>query len=1196
MEKRELSNLDFSSLNPRQQKIYDGLKTIGPLPAAFYRDAVNIINQSSVDTKSYLIAHLARELDGSIRDVFSLLEEKGELTHLDIVVRCLGLSEMSPFAIDWQEISSQFPKLAHRSKPFNAPREAEKILELWQRYENILYQLVGNYFALQRRLEVAIAIDSPTKTFLKTLPNLLALDASKFYFFKSIRSAKWLNGLIDTGWYNPDNAPTPIQVDGGYQRQRWFPLLYLENLAQSFKEENNLELVPDILEIIQQTTERHHKKNDLDNDFIWPSFIKILANIPNRLVPLTILDLIPVWLTTRFNTFGSTDELLEKLLPKFLNESSAENDVEKAEKILEYMLAAKKIKRQHSIHQIIPRQPSYEPVIYLGLWQSALDKSNLCEQIGKLCSVHCILKIASTFKKVIRDIPSGLTTSFSIDGDEYEMNLSVSDDQNDLTIRCYRKGQMEIEKALLHVTIQDFERYSNEEIKETITFKLLNGDLTVLSKNFFSSLDHLLDMLSGWDDFMFAKSIHEDSKHYYQEKLSYSLLYFLKDVLIQKGKYNPKELQEIIKAFLGSQFKLPVFRRLAFYLISENWASQNDLFWKVIEHDDAHGYFSMHGVWRDLYFLLKNNVKKFSENQKKLIDGIVEGIPKDESEKQYAEHRKLKWYSALSKDEYFAGNYQRLSEKLHRTREYYEKSDVISVRSGSISPYKDEELLTMENEEIVERILSFHPKDHWEEPNISGFTSVLRESVKANPDHFAKDISLYKNVYFIYVYHLLDGFKSAWEAKKNINWNNVLEFCRDYISQEAFKQQLLKIDNDNWDANSESVSRVVAQLITAGLRNDGNAFDESLLPLAEEILFLLSENIAPRNDFEKTNMGYVDYVLNSHNGIVLESVIELELRKARLKSRDGDAIKWESKPRKLFDDALDNGILDAYILCGWLFKQFYFLDKQWILDNAKKFNTIDEKFRNAFIGGYFSENPLYDKAVYNLMYPYYQLAIESNQSYNHLSDRALARHLFHILYWDFEIVGEDNLVTKLLSSSSAEMVSDFVSFLWYIHDKVEFIDPNERKSFKDQVLKVWRMILLRFQNSNDAKEREAIFSCHHLDSYVEQLEETSFALIMETVPYLKESYQAHDLIEFLNEKKSVGDSLAVAIMIGKIFTQILLVSKPDYPEDAIREIVEFLYNQMNDETKTYADHICEEYARAGNQFLKELFNRFNKLP
>lgn len=65
-------------MGPRQAKINNGLKNIGEEIAGFYLDGIRIYNDQESISKTYLLAHLAREIDGGLRGILECSSEKNK--------------------------------------------------------------------------------------------------------------------------------------------------------------------------------------------------------------------------------------------------------------------------------------------------------------------------------------------------------------------------------------------------------------------------------------------------------------------------------------------------------------------------------------------------------------------------------------------------------------------------------------------------------------------------------------------------------------------------------------------------------------------------------------------------------------------------------------------------------------------------------------------------------------------------------------------------------------------------------------------------------------------------------------------------------------------------------------------------------------------------------------------------------------
>jgi len=162
------------------------------------------------------------------------------------------------------------------------------------------------------------------------------------YFFKKATDPKWLLYLKDKGFFSAEKAPgpEPAEKEGFYTIPYWNVLDYLERVSQKVNELGNEIYIDKLLEIIKEVTEYHKQTKRLDNYLIWSSFIRILSNLPTNKISMEIIDLIPVWLDSKFDTMLQAMEIMEKLFPKFLTDNP--EDIQKAEQIIWHLTEIKK--------------------------------------------------------------------------------------------------------------------------------------------------------------------------------------------------------------------------------------------------------------------------------------------------------------------------------------------------------------------------------------------------------------------------------------------------------------------------------------------------------------------------------------------------------------------------------------------------------------------------------------------------------------------------------------------------------------------------------------------------------------------------------------------------------------------------------------------------------------------------------------
>lgn len=99
----------------------------------------------------------------------------------------------------------------------------------------------------------------------------------------------------------------------------------------------------------------------------------------------------------------------------------------------------------------------------------------------------------------------------------------------------------------------------------------------------------------------------------------------------------------------------------------------------------------------------------------------------------------------------------------------------------------------------------------------------------------------------------------------------------------------------------------------------------------------------------------------------------------------------------------------------------------------------------------------------------------------------------------------------------------------------------------------------------------------------------------------KRFYEPVHLIEDLNALKDKGGQLESGRFLGKILLEIIKKTIPATFKDNIKEIVEFLYDKDDPETKEYAKEICNIYAeqgvydeKTGQLFLRDVYVKHNQ--
>ena len=395
-----------SELTPRQLEIYRNLKDIGPEIAAFYLDGIKILQNKELETAANLLAHVAREIDGGLRNILAerrkeeleftirtpddetLTYEKEEegtikfdintpgavkLTYKKIakhkpsILQSLGIDEPSPIAERWIEVTGKFSKFVHRHGAWKSPRSREEFEYLWYDFEEVLADLVGSYLNLLNRLDRILAYKAPTPDIIATLPNLLESDARRAYFFRELKYPTWLESLNKEGWFNPEKNPLPYEVPdspGYYRTPVWYALEYVEKVANH--PERPVDLLVDIVNAMVDYTNDAGER--IKNDSTNRRLIKIIGTFPiNRIEPKHI-----TFMSTALKYGWVSREIGETILPRFLKEGKKGLTLD----LLKVMFDAKVIN-----HRIRPLMEEY--------WlKEAIKKEE--QAIAELCGIETI--------------------------------------------------------------------------------------------------------------------------------------------------------------------------------------------------------------------------------------------------------------------------------------------------------------------------------------------------------------------------------------------------------------------------------------------------------------------------------------------------------------------------------------------------------------------------------------------------------------------------------------------------------------------------------------------------------------------------------------------------------------------------------------------------------------------------------------
>ena len=642
----------------------------------------------------------------------------------------------------------------------------------------------------------------------------------------------------------------------------------------------------------------------------------------------------------------------------------------------------------------------------------------------------------------------------------------------------------------------------------------------------------------------------------------------------------------------------PIFKRLALSAISNNWQKCSILY----ESFAGKHMFNDYNIRHEIYTLLKNNFNSFTSEEKNNIINWIELGPERLSGDSIDEGRlafwRQMWLSAIVPTGYpkAVELYEKYKTITKTDPEHPDFSSWMETRWGpDPSPISVDILLEKSNSDIANYLSVYEEEGRkWRSPSKEGLEHVLAEAVKTHPEKFQVDLESFTKVPINYQCQILSGFRQAWEEKREIDWANIFSFFMCVVKQDGFWS---KSGLDTGYNNRDVFVSEMADLVTAGTRDDSRAFPQKYLPIAEELLLMLltkTESKLERPD------DLLSDVLNSAKGRALTALINYSLRVARLSGPNVD-VKWPQKVKYEFTRRLDPSIepdLRFSLTLGRYLANLYYLDRQWVEDNINLILPKDKKDHwEAAIEGYLLECNVYSR-IYDLLRKngHYDKALETNfhagEANKHLVEHLCVGYLLEKERLDDEC----SPFCKCLDIWNTETVTEIIWFFW---SQREFLVSHETNNGQDnqqetaskqktRILDFWRFIygILKTKAILTENEQKVASELVKLSCYLDILNIESIEWLTFSVKYVEKNLNSAFLIEYLLRLCDVSSS-----KVGSVYVSMLDNSTPVYDQKNIKIIVTKLYESGEIDI---ANRICNIYGSRGVEFLRDIYRLNNK--
>ncbi len=664
------------------------------------------------------------------------------------------------------------------------------------------------------------------------------------------------------------------------------------------------------------------------------------------------------------------------------------------------------------------------------------------------------------------------------------------------------------------------------------------------------------------------------------------ILEIYRDTLLSFTKADPIAALSYVQSLVISPFE--TIRRVAVLTIDVRFAELGRLVESVLTPS-----FFTSNLRHEVWCLLKHHYVEFSPALKTHVIDTIRSVARqeqaDEQSNGAVAYAMASWLSAIKDsgvDE--AGLYAEAVRTIGGEPEHPDFSSYMSV--GWVehkSPISVEQMLSMTVDELSSQLQIFLEKRpverrNLEEVGVEGLLKAFRQVIKAEPLRFCAELAVFKGKDPAPLYEIAEAVRELWVEKTTLPWDDVwsllIEEFLDLLGEEGFWVGSSEPTRSPFIAGRGQLVGALGRLIVDGTRSDDHAFNEALLPNAERLVLLLlarqeGDDVKPEDDA-------VFHAINSPRGKCIEALFNLSLRVCRLAHQRSDThVEEWARFQPIFEAELRNEGVGGYefsTLVGNYLPNLLFLSKDWVVANLPGiFPRENYKKWLCAIKGY-----AYVNVVYEVVYKYLRdegLIVAALDDVNLKSDvhERLIQNIVVAYFEGYESLNDDaSLICQLLKRRKYEELGQLIWFVWTLRD-------SAYAKLLSKLLLLWKRILQVIDISS--KEGRRLASRLSMWAvFVSEVNDETRPLLVATAPFAEEDYNAYQLLESL-AKISIGQPKEA----GDIWLKLLERSRPDFPEQAVQEILRNLCREGAEGIRA-AKRVADEYIKGGNDRVHQL--------
>lgn len=646
----------------------------------------------------------------------------------------------------------------------------------------------------------------------------------------------------------------------------------------------------------------------------------------------------------------------------------------------------------------------------------------------------------------------------------------------------------------------------------------------------------------------------------------------LRDVLLSWVDADSVPAIEYLKSLLGGEHEIS--RRIAIHVINHRWQIAKRLFLESIGPE----LFRM-GHLHELFQLLSAHFQELNIEQQNAVLDTIDRIDvariADNSER-LLRLEKCRWLSAIVGQ----GNARAdsLLDKLGQGDDAVgvpPHPDFLSYMESrwgdGDSIYQVEELLAFANGgKLIGALNEFKQTDRWDGPSLRALVHTLEAAIVAEPELFLGDLAAFLHAKRPYQYGLISGLKQVWEkpsaSRPNVDWartwDRLLDFLHDLISPPDFWAENVE-PNQDLNPDRDWIPPVIADLLHAGTRDDGNAYVPALLPKGLRLIEIL---LARAEACQAVSDDPMTTAINSPKGKAIEALFSHALRQCRVcHATAGEHAACWMGLQPIFDRELEKakgGNFEFSTLAAAYLPNLEYLSPAWLRENIRRIFPVDypDNFDSAIAGlAYASATKsnyllLLDAGVIDAA----QREYEGKSKYD---DRIIERVALAYL-WGVEELDSPRFAWWF-DHADLHALQTISHFFWSV----------SKQQLSDEQIALVRNFWQRCINVGQPGDKagQALLSClSRLACYVTAVGPSEEALLIAVAPF---AHVGHNADWFIEELERLTDNNPQAVF--RILSRLLEAYEPLFDfEDRLKSIVLKLHtHQMHEESLRLVDRL-----------------------